>query len=765
MQAGGVTTADVYAVSGRVLVDGTDIGASVETISFSRDLPSGLPGDSGFTSATGRVTATWGDDVSDRVDHPWSPNPVWPPKPNSQVEVVLADGTGEWTQFKGVIVDPSGSTSTRTIRFGVRDNYRSLDRLVTIPALSRAMPALTDANHLRYVSLFSSWLTDYILRQCGRYATPPHNAQSVVSATLQGSTWPERGTVTASQKQVPDDASVAYPNFVRTGYGRAVQNVDALYSPNIWSGTLGGGRITAHPVELTQEVVPMDSGSTFLRARFPGGGQVSLAHNASTVFARYYRPNGSTIDLASLPRSSVIRVTARYSWSNGTLTGELRGQDTHGNIVSGGSGSVSATELSGVIDQVSANGTGSQGAFQVAFPSSAWSKLDFVPNAVIHVGSGGTNHLQGFPTQVNVNALDLINDQADAEFAQWWIDEHDVLQWWDRGMLAQQPIVGTLTGADHVQELSWSHDHDSARYQVHVQYKQAVTTTRWRTNLTLWQAGSTTLEQGDEDETFVNTPNDEIWFGVDLAPIRYSADTPNYWAINRGIKSVYGGIAVSDSGNERLTNSIIPTLRRITDETYVFETTVSALQSGENAALELPSEYDTDTALWARHRGEKLPILRGKKKITRIDETATSSITGPTSAPDYTHDGGDWIDTATYAGVTADYAAASLTQPRPRISGLDIMPVFALQAGDHIRVSLPHVAELEITGIVTSISISADLDTGQARQSISIMPTNVASLARRWADFGEAFGDESWQSWADATTNHAWADFGSAPLE
>lgn len=765
MQVGGVTTTNTYNVTGRVLIDGTDIGAIVETVSLGRDIPSGLPGDSGFTSASGRVTATWGDDVSDRVDHPWSANPVWPPEPNATVEVILSDGTRHWTQFKGVIVDPSGSTSTRTISFGVRDNYRSLDRLVTIPALSRLMPSLQDTNDHRYVGLFSSWLTDHILRKCGRYATPPHDNQSVVSATFQGSTWPERGTITYSQKQVPDDASTAYPNWVRTDYGRAVQNVDAQYAPFIWSGTLGGGQVTSHPVELTQEVVPLESGSSFLRARFAGGGQVSLAHSASTVFARYYRPNGSTVDLASLPRSSVVRVTARYSWSGGTLTGELRGQDANGNIVHGGSGTASATELSGVIDQVRANGTGAQGAFQVAFPSSAWSKLGFTPNTVIHVGAGGTNHLQGFPTQVNANALDLLNDQADAEFAQWWIDEHDVLQWWDRGMLARQSVSGTLTGADHVQELSWSHDHNSARHQVHVQYKQAETTTRWRTNLTLWQGGSNTLEQGDEDEIFVNTPSDEIWLGVDLNPVRYSAQTPNYWAINHGIKTIIGGIAVDEDGNERQTNSVIPLVRRVTDATYVFNTTVTALQSDESAALELPSDYDTDTALWARWRGEKLPILRGKKLIKRVDETATSSITGPSSAPDYTHDGGEWIDTATYAGLTADYAAASLTQPRPKVEGLNIMPVLALQVGDHIRVAMPDVAELELTGVVTSNNLDADLNNGTIQQSISIMPTNVASLARRWADFGATFGGTSWQTWANDTSNETWDDFGNTPLE
>jgi len=765
MQTGGVTTSDDYQISGRVLIDGTDIGADVQSVSFGRDVPSGLPGDSGFTSATGTVTAVWGSEASDRVDHPWSANPVWPPRPNAQVEIRLADGAGgEWTQFKGVVVDPSGSTSTRSISFGVRDNYRGLDKLVNIPALSRSMPALTDANHLRYVSLFSSWLTDHILRQCGRYATPEHNAQSVVSVTFQGSTWPERGTITYSQKQEPDGASASYPNWVRTSYGRAVQNVDAQYEPNIWSGTLGGGRVTSHPVEMTQEIVDSSDGSSFLRAYFPDGGALALDNSASTVFARYYRPDSSVVTLGSLPRSNLVRATARFSWSGGILTGEVRGVTDSGAIVASGTGTVASAYLSGVMTRVRANGTGAQGAFQVAFPSTAWSKLRFTPNAMLHVAAGGTNHLYGFPTQVNANAIDLLTAQANAEFAQWWIDEHDVLQWWDRGMLAQQPIAGVLTGADHVKGLSWSHDHDSARHRVHVKYKEAITTTRWRTNLTLWQGGSNTLQSGDEDEVFVKTPTDEIWFGVHYQdPYRYSRSTSSYWP-RRGIGTVIGGIAVDEDGNERQTNSILTTLRRVTDETYVFSTQVTTLSGDEQAALQFPTEYDTDPTLWARWRGEKLPILRGKKMIKRVDETATSSITGDPMAPDYTHDGGDWIDGATYAGLTADYAAASLTEPRPKITGLDIMPVFALQAGDRVRIRLPEVVELELTGVVTSLSIDANLSEGSAHQTISIMLTSVSSLARRWEDFSQTFGSMPWMTWSNITGNDSWADFGATPL-
>lgn len=766
MQAGGVTTIDAYNISGRVLIDGNDIGAEVQTVSLGRDIPSGLPGDSGFTSATGTVTATWGDDVSERVDHPWSGDPVWPPRPQARVEVLLSDGSDhEWTQFKGVVVDPSGSTSTRVISFGVRDTYRALDTLATLPALSDQMPSLVDTNDYRHIGLQTPFITDWVLRQAGRYATPPQSGGCVVSATLMGSAWPERGEVTASIKNTPDEFSNNSPNWRNTDYGLCAHNLNAEYEPYLWSGL--PGRLTTTPVELTQEVVQPSDGATYLRARFGGGGRVALVFSNTTIQARYYRPDGGNDIMLTVPKTGRTRATARFSLSGQWLEVELRTRRTNGTVRSEGNASLNVGHdaLAGVINHVWANGGGAQGAFQVAFPSTPWRPLNHDPTAVIHAALAGRNFLRGLPTQVNANALDLLNDQADAEFAQWWIDEHDVLQWWDRGLLAQQPTVGTLTSADHVKELSWSHDHDSARHHVHVNYKHPEITQRWRTTLILWQGGTTTLDQGDEDEQFINVPDDEVWLGVDWEdPIWYSRTTSWWGAVNRGIKSVIGGIAVDDDDGERLTNSILPTMRRITDAAYVITTNIASLSGDEQAALQFPDDGFTDPELWARWLGEKLPIVRGKKKVTLVEETYTSEIVGDDQAPDYTHDVGWWIQDVAVAGRTADYAAASLTQPRPRVTGLDILPVLALQAGDHIRVSLPDVAELELTGVVTSNNLDADLAAGVITQSISLMPTNIASLSRQWADFGVTQNGAPWQAWATTTVNDTWSDFGTAPL-
>jgi len=767
LQAGGVAVRDVYQVSGKVIINGVDVGASVEDIGLDRDIPSGLPGGGGFRSASGTVTATVGDDVEVRPPSPWAPRGNWPPKPMDRVEIILSDGTREWTQFKGTVKDPSGTATSRTVTFTVQDNYQPLNDLVNVPALSESMPHLSDGNYYRYIQLHSIFITDFVLRQVGRHATPRRSVGDVVGATMIGSTWPERGTIIESQKDTPDGGTIMFPNWVNTPYGMAVQNVSAEYEPNIWSGTPGDGRLHNRPVEITQEVLSNSGDPTYLRARFWGGGRVALIQYETAIRLSYYDLAGSATTLLQVPSAGKIRATARFSMTGTTLSAELRTLNADGTVNHEGTATHEVGQsLNGQIDHVWAHGQGAQGAFQVAFPPAGreWDVLGFQPNAVFHAAPFSRNHLVGFPAQVNVPAIDLINDQADAEFAQWWIDEHDVLQWWDRGLLAQQSSVGVLTGVDHIRDMPWSYDFDAARRSVAVKYKEPSVTQRWRTNLTLWQGGSNTLQMGDEDETFVNVPNDEIWLGVHWQdPYRYALNNSTYWP-RRGIGTVVGGITVDDDGNERQTGSIIVELRRITELSYVFSTRITALGADEQAALQFASERETDSTLWARWYGENLPILRGKKKIELLDETVTSEIRGPEMAPAYEHNAGYWIQEASYAGTTADYAAASLTDPSPRIEQADIMPAFNLQVGDVITLSDPEVTGLQIIGLVTGNSIDADLANGSATQRISLTPRAITVDGARWVDFGEARRGDTWNDFGADWSGDTWAEFGNNPL-
>lgn len=765
MQSGGVTAQEVYSISGRVLVNGTDIGADVKSVSVGRDIPEGLPGSSAaLQAATATVVADMSALVSTRVQHPWNRTGIWPPSPTDTVEIWLSDGVNEWRQIKGSVEEPSGDTDSAQVTFTVVDRYAALHRTVNLPALSDAMPALTDANEYRYIGLQSAYVTDAVLRQAGRYATPSMSGGCFISVPFQGSTWPERGEVRTSIKMAADQSGTSYPNWYTSPYGLKVHNLESTYRPFVWSGE---DTVFDQPMEITQEIVDNMGSSTFLYVSFASG-SLNLAYTDSSVFARYYPSSGGYLALASASKGSAKRVTVRFSRSGSLLTAEVRLGYADGSMSSiySGTANIVSGDLSGPVTQIRAMGAGAQGAFQAAYPSTAWSRLGQASSAVLHVAPGGRNSLVGLPAQINAEATELLAQQADAEFASWWIDENDVLQWWDRDLLLARPSAGTLTAADHVKSIPWTHGHGALRREVSVDYRPPAVTQKWRTNLTLWEGSGETYSQGDTDEVFVNVPDDEIWLGVDYEnPTRYSASTPNYYVINRGIRTVIGGIAVGADGAERTTNSVQPAIRRVTDNAYAFSVQVALLGADEQAALQFPQEYLTDTALWSRWRGKSLPILRGKKKLVFQDGRATASASGPSMVPDFVHDAGWWIQKMAYAQATADYAAAIVTVDRPLIDGIEIMPVFNLQVGDVITVSDPEVMGLAIKALVTSNNIDADFAAGSASQSLGLRPLTVTSYGATWAEFGSEKSGETWGQWGTSRTGDTWSDFGTDPLK
>lgn len=760
MQLGGVTAQEVYSISGRVLVNGTDIGADVKSVSVGRDIPEGLPGSSAaFQASTATVVADMSALVSSRTQHPWNRSGVWPPSPADTVEIWLSDGVNEWRQIKGSVEEPSGDTDSAQVTFTVVDRYKALERTVNLPALSDAMPSLIDANYYRYIGLQSCYVTDSVLRQAGRYATPSMSSGCFISVPFQGSTWPERGYCVSSAKLAPDEIGNAYPNWYTSPYGLKVHNLNASYSPLIWSGQ---DTVFDQPMEITQEIVDNLGSSTFIYVSFAAG-QLVLAVSNTAVFARYYPSTGAFVNLAQVPKSAIDRVTLRFSRSGDTLTAEIRTRSTGGVVSEPVSGTTTllAGDLAGPVSAIRATGAGAQGAFQAAYPTTAWSRIGQSATAVLHVDPRGRNRLVGLPAQINVSSTELLSQQAEAEFASWWIDENDVLQWWDRDLLLARPSAGTLTAADHVKSIPWTHGHGALRREVSVDYRSTSVTAKWRTDLTLWEGSGETYSEGDIEETFVNVPEDEIWLGVDYEnPTRYSTITPNYYAINRGIRTVIGGIAIGSEGAERLTGSIAPGVRRVTDNSFAFSVQVNALATGEQAALQFPQESSTDTALWSRWRGKNLPILRGKKKIVFRDGRATASLSGPSTVPDFVHDAGWWIQTPEYAQDTADYVASIVTVDRPLIEGIETMPVFNLQVGDVITVSDPEVMGVCIRALVIGNNIDADFGAGTATQSLNLRPLSVVSNGRVWGDFGATYDGQSWGDFGDDYAGQTWADFG-----
>lgn len=765
-----VTTKEAYELTGRVLVNGTDIGANVLKVDGSRDIPDGLPGSSGFRSASWTVTADMSDATSWNTPTPWTRQDNWPPRPSDRVEVWLSDdgGATEWQQIVGLVEDPSGATDSSVITFTVVDRYQEMHRPLRIPALSNAMPSLTDTNSWRYIGMQPSYLADCALRAAGRYSTPSMMGNCFVSVPMMGSTWPERGELTYSVRRQAD-TQVAFPSWVTTPYGRAAQNVELQINPWSWSGlNLNFNK----PMELTQEL-PDTDGSTYIRVIFGNGSRIEVACSASTAFVRYYPSvGGGTRDIVSRFRSGRERLHVRLTRSGNRITASIRLTNREGRddpATETASITINDGDYAGPVTNVWAYSEGTLGAFQIGYPVDPWSRLRWSPNARMYL-TNIANTLTGVPEQIDVDAIDFLDQVAEAELASWWIDENDVLQYWERSRLVARSNAATLTAADHIKKLPWKHTGAAQAAAVHVDYKTAQKIQRWRTNLTLFQGSNQTLEQGDDEEMFVNVPNDEIWLGVDYQNwTRYAASdsTDNMWAINRGIRSVLGGFAVDSDGNERRTNSIIPAMRRITDDTYAVRHRITNLGNDETASTQLPTEVATQRGLWARWRGQNLPLIRGKGKVTFEDARYTSGTRGPSTSPDHTHNVGWLIQLDSVAERLGDYLAAYTSTYQYEISGVDIAPVLNLQVGDVITLDDPLVTGTRVRGLVTSNSISADLGQGECDQSVSLRVLEVTTGGPEWRDFGQAHSarQNTWGDFGSSRTGETWADFGADPLK
>lgn len=728
MQAGGVRNTDVYQVQANLWINGTDVATDVQSVSVERDIPSGLPGSGGgLRAASGSVTATRGDDVSSQVQHPWNRTGNWPPQPMDSVRLDLSDGESSWQQLHGAVDGAVGDASSRQVSFDMVDHYQALDRQVTIEPLLDAMPALEEAATARYIGLQSSYVTDRVLRSVGRFATPPMASGCIVSAPLMGSTWPERGVLNSSIRNTDG----AYPAWTGTNYGVAVQDVDARYAPAIHSGENG---VFNRPLEITAEWLPNMEGSN-IRVYFGATNYLSIVFTATSAVVRF--TNTANMNIRTAVRVDAAgtkqRVTARFTLSGNTLSASVRSSMGNGDVIDEGSGSITvpAGSFSSPMTEVRIVGPGTIGAFQVGFPATPFPVVGYERSAVISTTSTARNALKVLPSIVNVKATSLLNSQANAELASWWIDETNVLRWMDRGTLRSRPPVGTLTTADHVKNITWAHNFESVRSSVTVKWKDPIVDRRWRTDLTLWESSGGKIYEGDVQEEIISVPADEVWImpaGVDLTPqqglkVRVTASNTaaEMLRINYGQWTIVGGIRTDTSGNQALSSSINARFTKITDDAFKVTVTCGSITTGAGL-LQLPTETGVLPGLWSAERGRNLPVLRGKGKAKLVDAATTSATTGPANAPEHIIDAGWWIQYPEQAQAIADAAAAIVTVPQPMITGLDIVPVFNLQLGDVVTVNAPDVMGITITGVVTSNRLGIDFESASVDQSISLRP-------------------------------------------
>lgn len=750
----GMSSEDVLAGQVNVSLGGRE----VDPISFriDREFSDSLPGGGSFTAASGDVSYVPGPDVSDRVSTPWDPTPGVP-APEAAVSASMDVGLGPVGVLPhGRVASTNAGSGSRVSTVGFTDLYRSLDRPITWEPMAARMPAEGDAAYWRNPGLFGVSIVDRIFRHCGWYATPPMDPGALVSAPMQGSAWAEAGKVTRAERlSIPNAA----PGWITSPWGMLATDLNLTYTPaRSRSISQGAFEITA--------MLPPDSGTARIVC-WMGDRRIQLVWTDASVYVTAETSPNTFTQLVSMSRSAIpgaLAVTARITRrSNGVLWGAMRSNT--GVRETGTDTPITNSVLTTPLSSVTVYGSGRCGGFQVA-QSTAWLADSWSPSAAIHARAGIPNRLRVLPPVAGENCANMLQELSQAEYATFWIDEHGVMQWWDIDRLEAQPQVTTLSTADHVTELEWSHSLSSVYSRVNVGWKESSVSASFRERIDLWQGSGSTLSPGDDLENFINVPNDEVWLMPDLNFGRVGEAYSDY---NEGIGSWYGAIA--DRGDRvdtwaQLKGSLAMTIERITDATFKTVTT----WAGDVVATQktLDAEGAEGTNLWRRRFDSDLPILRGKMRFVLVDETATSSQAGPPMAPEYTADCGWWIQYADEAQWLADKYASRVTVAAPEMSSVAIKPFPGLQLGDKITIRAPHVVGLQIQGLVyaDSRSISTNGDDFSMSHAVKLRPISFSrDDGVTWEEWRASLAASMTHTqWAGTQSGETWTQWGSAPL-
>lgn len=659
---------------------------------------------------------------------------------------------------QGRVSDTSAGTGSRVSSVGFTDLYRSLDRSISWEPMAARMPAEGTAEYWRNPGLFGVSLVDRIFRHCGWYATPPLSASAAVSAPMQGSAWPEVGKLTRAERL---SASGAAPGWITSPWGMQATDINLSYD------AAQQLPVSTRPVEITVMIPPPSGGSARVACWF-GSWRLQLIWTETTFSVTAETAANVHTTLVTMSRSAMGAASALTARVSRTGAGQARAEirTSTGESVLGAITSVGDAILTTPLSVVTSWGDGRLGAFQVAFPTTAWSTITgWTPSAVIRARAGIPNRLQVLPPVVSRNCGNLLQELAEAEYATFWIDEKGVMQWWDIDRLEAQPQVATLTTANHVTSLEWSQALSSVYRQAVVEWTEPVAEPAFTHRVEFWRGRgeSLTYGAGERIEEIVASPADEVWLVPDLNPSEIGApgtDNQNY---NMGFGSWFGGVwddtTTWSYGSHVVMEPIGPGAYKITTTTGATGALRTLVQKS------VPS--GVASTIWQGRRNENLPILRGKLKYTLRDASTASSQQGPAMAPEYTVSTGWWIQYADEAKWLADKYASRVTIPSPELGEVGIVPAPGLQLGDKVTIAAPDVVGLRIQGLIYADSREISAGDGFAMShSIRVRPISVSRDAGvTWEEWRASLAASMTHTqWAGTQSGKSWAQWGAAPV-
>lgn len=645
------------------------------------------------------------------------------PRRGDRVTVGVGDGAALARVFTGK-VDTTSSDVPGPLVSDLMDDWDMLSAEVDIPALTATMHPDVDEGPLRAVGLTSTWPMQRALAQAGFRATPSGWPGGVLTASLNGSLWPEVGEVMSS---------VDMPSFIPAPWGDGARNYAVTYAPGVRSFPQGDLQFS-FLVGNTPS-----SGSSFLSCVWAGGHLIQVVVNSDrSVNARLSTGTPATvISLSAAQMSGAEHVVLRVS-----SAGVWRLVADNGQSVTG-STSVPASML-GVPAQWTINVSATSqpiGGVNTGFASTA-AIPTFTRTANLSPSTGTLAASRAF---VSTPARDVLKGRAEAEQGRMWIDSHGVFQWRSYNTWGTGNPVHTISDVDLL-GYRVSMDYDSIYSGVTVSHLGPIVDVRKFATVTLFQGSRQSLNAGDRETTVITVPDDEDWPALDWSLDRLALDRP-FSPFNNGKRSWTGAIRTNGTDEAWAYGAVNGEYATfdfevVNSNTWIHTTTISpTLPASWTVETRAPNTDVATTSMWPQWTEYALPVIRGYSRVSWLDRKTYGATSTTMVLPRLNHDASWWAQGGTVQRI-ADYLAQRHANPVVTISGLQIVPDQRIEIGDVLTVTDATYAGLSARVVVTGLSL--DASNGSASMSLDVEVTSVTATRKTYADVQAQAGSRTY---------------------
>lgn len=706
------------------------------------DLPDQVIASGGLGGASGTISWATQKPVDDRPVSPWHKPAGWPPTAGDVVVVRVSDGVTTWTRFTGVI-DTSTGDPTSGFQSKIIDRRDQITGTFTHEALLRHHVPFNEDGAYRSIGLDHWFPLVQALRSSGFCNVPPIEAPSAMSATMQGSTWPEAGDISQSTGV----GSAVSPSFYWTDFGYAMGGGYVRYIPRLRESS-------ATPVQVTMTVASTHSAVAYTEV-FYGTTGVRFRASADRGLVAYYTPDGGTwTAVASISAAGAGDYrTAQLLIKNGFWT--IRTD-------AGGSGTGSQALAAGAMSlvDVTANSGARIAGVQVSHPNSSvreFASLGFVPSMRFQA-SGLASTMDMMPALRGRSVNDLVDEILSATLTASWWDETGTLILRPSNLLRGTASSQTITTSTDITSLAWEDSLLAVRSAVEVAWKDPAISKGKQYRLELWRGATHTFVNGDDPiEDWITPESGQEWFGVDRT---FRQLATGNWGVYNSRRGSFFGVWLSNAAGEPTpwTGTVNYTRENMYADSVKFTTAPVAVPAG----LEVNTEtHPEESALKPYLRGQPLPVVRGMGRGEWVDATYRASA-GNSAAQVLQHDLGYWgheyFEGGSVAQRIGDYLAGMVTAPHPTITDLGLVYDPRRQVGDVYTLRSEWLG-IELRLLVTRISESHA--PGQDRQSLTVRVISATNIrAVTYDDLAAAWGTGNY-----AGLQAAWAALNYTALE